>query len=477
VSIPSSDNPWIGRGVVCMAAILAIVSARPYAGSWNDGSRLATVECLVDHHTLAIDESIFVQPSDPSPYLPGDELLRTRGTQDKLLINGHWYSDKSPVPALILAGVYQLAQWATGLSAREQPGVFCWIMTLVSSGLAYVVTVGCVWRMTGLLHLLAAPRTMLTASFALATVALPYAEFVNNHVLLLGVSAAVVLGLLHIAEIRGQGQMPWVTLAIVGTLAGFGYTIDLGAGPVLMLCAGVLVIVRCRRIGPVLHFAVAALPWLVLHHAVNFHVGGTIGPANAVAEYLAWPDSPFTGKYATGGWKHASLLDFTVYAAALLGGKQGLFGYNPVLFLLLPALVVFLRRSRELPEILFSLALCGGVWILYAANSRNYSGQCLSVRWFVPLLAPGFFLLAILVKRRPDALVDVLILSAGGFVIAAFGWWWGPWSKVSGIFFWPILGLTLTAWGAYRIRRSFQRNPVNETQPDSAEAVMRKRAA
>ncbi|HEX9867029.1 MAG TPA: hypothetical protein VGC99_00290, partial [Candidatus Tectomicrobia bacterium] len=43
------------------AATVAIVSARSYAGGWNDGSRLATVESLVDHRTLAIDRSIFVQ--------------------------------------------------------------------------------------------------------------------------------------------------------------------------------------------------------------------------------------------------------------------------------------------------------------------------------------------------------------------------------------------------------------------------------
>ena len=38
-----------------------VLSARPYAGSWNDGSRLAAVESLVDYHTWAIDDSIFVR--------------------------------------------------------------------------------------------------------------------------------------------------------------------------------------------------------------------------------------------------------------------------------------------------------------------------------------------------------------------------------------------------------------------------------
>src|SRR5438067_2211566 len=114
--------------VLLVAAVIAVFSARDYVGSWNDGSRLATVECLVDGHTLAIDRSIFVQ-----------------ATGDKLFIQGHFYSDKSPVPAVLMAGVYQVLQWSTGLTARARPDRFCYWMTLTSSGLAYVVAVGCVF--------------------------------------------------------------------------------------------------------------------------------------------------------------------------------------------------------------------------------------------------------------------------------------------------------------------------------------------
>src|SRR5207302_11450601 len=85
--------------VLAISVAIAAASARPYAGGWNDGSRLATVECLVDYHTLAIDHSIFVQvppPDDahtPSPYPLDEPDLRRNGTGDKLLIHGHYYSD------------------------------------------------------------------------------------------------------------------------------------------------------------------------------------------------------------------------------------------------------------------------------------------------------------------------------------------------------------------------------------------------
>src|SRR3989338_8238197 len=47
--------------------------------SWNDGSRFASVESMVERGTLAIDNSSFFN-----------------STSDKIFYNGHFYSDKAP---------------------------------------------------------------------------------------------------------------------------------------------------------------------------------------------------------------------------------------------------------------------------------------------------------------------------------------------------------------------------------------------
>ena len=144
------NSAGVSRGVLLLAAAVAVFSARPYAGGWHDGSRLATVEALVDYRTWAIDESIFVLPQRAGsglPYPTNQPALLARGTQDKLLIGGHYFSDKSPVPALFMAGAYQVLQWMTGLVAREQPARFCYLLTLFSSGLAYVIAVWCIDRL------------------------------------------------------------------------------------------------------------------------------------------------------------------------------------------------------------------------------------------------------------------------------------------------------------------------------------------
>ncbi|HEY1861894.1 MAG TPA: hypothetical protein VGG61_16150 [Gemmataceae bacterium] len=468
---------WIGCAVVLAAAIVAVLSARPYAGSWNDGSRLATVECLVDYHTLAIDRSIFVQVPEadariPSPYPPDEPDLLLSGTKDKLFIDGQFYSDKSPVPALLLAGVYQVWEWSTGLTARARPDLFCLFMTLASSGLAYVVAVASVYYLSRALQLSLGVCLLLTTSFGLATVALPYTQYVNNHILLLGVAAPLFWGLTRLAENLRAGKPCGRWPVLVGALAGLGYTIDLGTGPILLAGTGALIVFRCRRILPVITFGLATLPWLVLHHSVNYAVGGTLKPANAVVDYFNWPGCPFNATNMTGGWQHPSVWHFLGYAAELLAGKKGFLGHNPALFLLPVAFVVLARRRpKEWPELLLAVFWSVGAWLAYAATSNNASGLCCSIRWFVPLLAAAYFVLAVLLREQPRWRIDFLVLSAWGILLAATMAWYGPWMKHMAPFYWPIQAGVLLAWGAIvtaRRRRSIQRGIV---PPRLAEAA------
>jgi hypothetical protein len=474
---PQRDYPLATIGILLAAVALAAASVRPSAGSWNDSSRLATVECLVDYHTLAIDHSLFVRPAtpgEPSPF-PEDEFrLRAYGMLDKLYIQGHYYSDKSPVPALLLALVYQLAQWCTGLTARARPDLFCALMGWASSGLAYVVAVGCVFKFGRPLRLPLPARLSLTASFGLSTLALVYVRHVNNHILLLGVAAAVMLLLARLAEVtalRGRASVGLVLL--LGTLAGLGYTIDLGAGPVLLL--GVLGVVawRCRSVTAVALAALAALPWLALHHAVNYAVGGTFKPANAVAEYFLWPGCPFNAQNMTGGWNHRSFGRFVLYALDLLVGRRGFLGHNLPLYLALPALVGMLwRRGAALPELLFTGFWCGGTWLAYAVTSTNSSGLCCSIRWFVPLLAPAYYALAVCLRDHPACRAEFLILSCWGCVLTGLAWWHGPWFGHMVPCYWQIQAAALLTCLGYRrwLRPAAPGRPAAEALPGAPPA-------
>ncbi len=455
---------WEGC-VVGLALVVACLGARDQAGCWNDGSRLATVECLVDHGTWAIDQSIFVAvpdplPGRPTPY-PLDAPPMQTGTLDKLWIAGHFYSDKSPVPALLLAGQYAVFKAVIGRSAADRPDLFCWTMTLGSSGLAYVLAVWCVWRLGRPIGLALRPRLLLTAILAFCTVAGAYARQVNNHILLLAVSLAILVELAwlahHCASSRRDsaqataGLLLTVRVLRLGLLAGLAYSIDLGAGPILCLLTGLGVLWRCRRLGLLCCFAGGALPWLLLHHGLNYAIGGSWKPANALPEYFLWPGCPFTPQSLTGGWKHPHLGSLAVYCLDMLFGRRGFLLHNlPLLLAGVGAGLVLLRRHRDRPECLLAVAMSVGVWLVYGICSTNSSGVCCSIRWFVPLLGPGFYLLAVLLREHPERTVDLLILSTGGLVIGTMTTWYGPWREVWYPAYWAVTAVTLLAWGGWR---------------------------
>jgi hypothetical protein len=424
--------------VIVLAAAIAWLKCRDLPGSWNDSSRLATVEAIVDRQTFIIDDSIFVNPPARS---------RLPGTMDKLFIRGHFYSDKSPVPAILMAGEYWLWQHITSKTAVSDTRGFCRFLTLASSGIAYVVAVWCIFALGGALWQPRITRFALTGSFALATIAPVYAQQVNSHVVLLAFSAALSLGVICLQQRRETGRSATGWLIGLGTLTGLGYTMDLGVGPALLVCTAALVGWRTNARGLLL-FVVAALPWLALHHGVNYAIGGTWKPANAVADYLNYPGSPFSADNMTGNWKHTHPGEFLVYLASLLFGKKGFVGHNLGLFLAFPAVIWLLRRKvREWPEVLWAVAWSGGTWLLYGAASNNSAGLCCSIRWFVPLLAPGYMVLALDLRDRPEQLKPFVLLSAASLTLSAWLMIVGPWQGKMVPYFWPVQGVALIGWG------------------------------
>ncbi len=77
-SHPRQPHGHIVETVIVLAAVgIAAASARDFAVSANDSSRLATVQCLVDYHTLAIDRSVWfeqtidkIRPRPTDPFTP-----------------------------------------------------------------------------------------------------------------------------------------------------------------------------------------------------------------------------------------------------------------------------------------------------------------------------------------------------------------------------------------------------------------------
>ncbi len=443
--------------ITLLALALALAGARQYAGSWNDGSHLAAAESLVDRGTLSIDHSIFVEvPDNRSPYEPSDEGLAQRGTLDRVYVRGHFYSDKPPVVSLWLGGLYWVLQRGFDLHAATDPQRFCRWITICSSGLAYVIAVWSVYGVGVRVGLSRPHRALLAISFAVSTLALTYSRAVNQHELLLAVTSMLFLVLAKVACTPSPSRATWLSL---GGLAGLAYALDLGAGPPLFAWMLGLVWYRGRRFGPVTIFLAAAMPSVALHHGITWAIGGTLLPLNSRPEFFQWPGSPFDASDMTGILRH-SPGSFLVYAAALLVGKRGFLFHNLPLLLLVPGLVAVWRRERAArPEIAVAIGWCASVWLIYSLLSDNYSGGAVSIRWFVPLLAPAYFMLAMLLRGEPGRVAEFVLLSSAGGVLAAIGWWRGPWTLRMLPLYWPIVTSALIGWLALRRRRDRQPIP------------------
>jgi hypothetical protein len=325
-SLRGSHPPrLIGLLIFASAFGFALLSARDYAGSWNDGSRLAAVQSLVDYHTFTIDRSIFVQvpqQAGASPY-GSDAMLNRTGTRDMVRIDGRIYSGKPPVQSLLMASVYAIAKLAFGLDARQSPRLFCYLMTVLTSGLAYAIAVWCIFRI-GLCAGLGWDESLLLAGgAALTTVAIAYMQAVNNHIVLLAVVSAAILNMLRYLKARRAGQEGTAEILVIGALSGFGYALEQGSGMVLLATAAVWAAYRTRNLRMVGLFVLAAAPWVAAHHILTFALAHSLRPINSVRAFSAFPGSAFSRGDMTGVLIERPVLKTVGYALGMLFGPPG----------------------------------------------------------------------------------------------------------------------------------------------------------
>ena len=110
---------------IIFAAMLVIwfVQTKEQRDSWNDASRLATIESLVERGTWQIDQSPFL-----------------RLTGDKIFLQGHFYSDKPPLLQVFSAVPYSVMYHILGLRLKPDaclPGEICvykWLTFLTVGG-------------------------------------------------------------------------------------------------------------------------------------------------------------------------------------------------------------------------------------------------------------------------------------------------------------------------------------------------------
>src|SRR5687767_11328837 len=108
-------RPWaLSAPILVLLICLPLLRPLRHPGLISDDelSRLATIQAIVEHDTLAIDDASYV----------------FRHTRDKIQVGEHEYSSQPPVMAAILSSTYRV-MYGAGLRLDDNPVLVPYLLT------------------------------------------------------------------------------------------------------------------------------------------------------------------------------------------------------------------------------------------------------------------------------------------------------------------------------------------------------------
>ncbi len=362
-----SWHRWLILGVLVL--IMAAVT-KNHVASWNDASRMAVVESIVERGTLIIDRSSFV------------------GTGDKVFFRGHFYSDKPPMLSVIGAAMYWfLHQCGISLSGSAGKGYY-WI-TLLTIGLGWLLCVCCFYLALSLVQIKEKYRILLTLSLGLGTIFFPWSTVFNNHSI---AASLLFVGFYFLLQARfsGGGKHRLFFSGLFFSLAG---VIDV---PSALFYAGFIIYIVFEKSlrKDISYFClpllVTALPAVVL----NFLITGDFIPAEIHRQAWIYPGSPWIWGAGLSGFELNRGSFLAEYSFNALIGSRGFFLYDPLFLLSGYCLWVEIYcKKRFYKEAIVVGAVSIVIMLYYLLTTSNYGGWSYGVRWLVSLIPiTAFFL-------------------------------------------------------------------------------------
>lgn len=368
----------------------------------DEQARLATIQSIVEHHTLQIQQSSFA-------------------TRDTVIVRGkdgrtRWYSDQSPMMAVLLSGPYWVMNRA-GVTFERNPVIAEYLLTLLGVTLPIAFAAGLLYRMARIFELPRPARGGLALAVVIGSGWISYAT-----VLSAGAAAAVlvVMGAASLVQAsfskRPGAALAWV--ATGGLCTALAATYDLTALAFLVF----LLLVICgyrwsrgRRLTAVAAYVATALLPLMAYGALNrsitgdlrpgflhteaaFHVDGVVAStslAPALSRGTDEEDEPPT-------FLHSAGRDTASFVRAFLGG-HGLLTHFPVLVLGIWGLATVLRRhwpastkGMVCATVLAALAIVIG----YTLQHADWNDAMFANRWFLVFLPLTLFWAGAWLRRR-----------------------------------------------------------------------------
>jgi hypothetical protein len=329
----------LGLGLFIGFILLWALLTKVHTHSWQEESRMATVQALVEQGTFIIDHTEFNR------------------TGDKVFINDHFYSDKTPLLSVGAAGAYWILHNVFGLTldpticVPDEDAAACRVvspiglrftafywLTLIFIGGSSALLVALFWRAMLNAGAGGTLATALAVTLGIASPIAPYSIVFAGHV-----PAALCLFAGFWLLVRQDGILPKRRLFWSGLLISLAANIDL----TLALFVGTigLWVLIAHRV-KVIAFAVGAIVPFALSAIVNYWAAGTIVPL-----YLDPKAYDFLGTVlnpTVGGTNGFYSLEFGVnYAYNLLIGARGWLAFTPALIFGLIGAVIVLRDKTN----------------------------------------------------------------------------------------------------------------------------------
>ncbi|GAC1522085.1 MAG: hypothetical protein NVS2B8_02880 [Vulcanimicrobiaceae bacterium] len=387
--------------LVFVFAVAAALMAHAQLSSWNETSRMAAIESLVDRNTFIIDDSPFK-------------------TGDKYRYRGHFYSDKPPILNVAGAGV-ALVLGVLHVNVIRQVKIVLFAATVVTVSVPFGFAVGAVFALLRLIRVDDGWAAGVATIAATGTLAYPYATVLINHV---PAAACLLWALYWIARSDRANRPAW--LAYAGVLLALSIGID--SSYVIFLVLAPIAIGRAPIRGYGALIVGAAMPLIALA-ATDVALSGNVRPPDTNAPLFIYPGSRFAQGYIIGSLGHRSPGELAIYAFNLLAGTRGLFLYSPVLLYGCYALVRGLRASPGCNasidwRVYAFIASSSTAYVLSTVfATSDYGGDAYGMRRFVGiamlLCLPLGLLARNLREKRRTRTAFSIVVSASIFIALA----------------------------------------------------------
>jgi hypothetical protein len=402
--------------LLCLPLLRPLRHPDPRLISDDELGRLATVQSLVEHRTLAIDRS--------TAFFPSQGVIH-RGQ--------HTYSDQPPTLAVLLSGPYWVMR-KFDLTFHNNPALVAYLLTLIGVTIPVALGSGLIYRMGRMFELPRPKRALLALVVALGSGFVSYGVVLNAQAPAAALVLAATAAIVHVTISRRAGVTSgW--LAIAGMAAMLAAAINPAAVAFFVLLGCSIFVMRWRlrnKVGGLILYLLGASGPFILHAALMKPITGDVLPPRFHSELIAQTAAPASAAdavdddLATAGWWDALGRNLTRLTAAFFG-RHGIFSHFPVLvFGVLGVAAVMHRHWPMTTKALATATLVGGGAIIVVCSLVFLvgPGTMFGPQMFILFLPLTLFWAGAWLRKRHHAVTwagagILLVFSASASILGA----------------------------------------------------------